>query len=362
MEAVDPFDMPPQNFAAAIARDDKGEFMSLLQREGNPDAVTEFRGMTLLHFAVMQDRAWAVEPLLEKGADPNRLTLSGRTALDIALDRSSPVTAAVVEALKLRGAKKAEELEAGDIHADLERKYFAAASVLPLDESLLRVLVRNHPGGLEGFAEDFAARHGNFDPLQHAVMEGSAPVTRFWLEQGLSPERKTAEGCDVIDLEAGKAVPNPQILMLLANYRMLQKKGIIDETVIRIPSPATVAGLRRPQSDLQSDTLLYRLSRHGSVQDLIKIASGDKADRLTVEELTCPTHAWKSPLQFLAERELAREFLSAPIWAGRRNDLSALIAHAGSPFSAEEQDKILREADIGGLREKARKAHLKLKP
>ena len=65
--------------------------------------------MTLLHFAVGQGHMWAVEALIAKGADVNRLTPNGKTALDLALDPSSP-RPKIAEYLKGLGAKPKAEL------------------------------------------------------------------------------------------------------------------------------------------------------------------------------------------------------------------------------------------------------------
>ena len=99
----------PTSFASAIAQGNREVFLRLLAPHTDADAIREFSGMTLLHFAVGQGHLWAVEALLAKGADPNRLTPNGKTALDLALDPSSP-RPKIAEHLRSIGAKIKAEL------------------------------------------------------------------------------------------------------------------------------------------------------------------------------------------------------------------------------------------------------------
>ena len=99
----------PTSFASAIAQGNKDSFLKMLAPHHDADAIKEFSGMTLLHFAVGQGHMWAVEALIAKGADFNRLTPNGKTALDLALDTSSP-RPKIAEYLKSLGAKTKAEL------------------------------------------------------------------------------------------------------------------------------------------------------------------------------------------------------------------------------------------------------------
>lgn len=98
----------PSTLAAAVTTDHRQAFVALLDRFAaagcGVDHLPEFQGMTLLHFSVLQKRTWAVEELLRRGADPNRKTAVGRTALDIALDPESPAPPEIAEMLYARGA------------------------------------------------------------------------------------------------------------------------------------------------------------------------------------------------------------------------------------------------------------------
>jgi hypothetical protein len=382
MEFVDPYDLPedekrriraeheahakrkvvdrPEDFAAALVRNDRRAFLVLLGRAGHPDDNPDYQGITLLHYAVLQKRDWAVEALLDKGADPNLVTLRRRTALDIALDPATPAPAAIIRLLAGRGALKAEDLSLGDIHAQLEARYAAVVARHPLDLPLLKGIIRSHPQQAKGFTDDFAHSRAGSTPLHRAVCDGREDLVRFWLEQGIAPDRRDLAGISALDLAVHDKVLQP----LLAAAATAKKEWLTDETVINLPPGSGLAALRQPQSALAGDTLLYRLARHGDARDLVRLAltatdAGSKP--LTVAELVAPTPAGKSALQLLAARREAEELLTSAVWAGRQKDLAAALDHLKDRITPKDRQRLLHEADVQTLRQQAKKNNPKLK-
>ncbi|TAL30328.1 MAG: ankyrin repeat domain-containing protein [Alphaproteobacteria bacterium] len=101
---------PAENLASAIARGDESTFRALLAKHPDPDNIPDFPYATLLHFAVMQGRSWAVEEVLKKGADPNRLTPTHKTALDLAEEHDWRPLPMIVDMLTKAGGKRYDEL------------------------------------------------------------------------------------------------------------------------------------------------------------------------------------------------------------------------------------------------------------
>jgi ankyrin repeat protein len=101
---------PAENLASAIAQGDRETFATLLAKHADPDNIPDFPYATLLHFAVSQGRAWAVQAVLEKGANPNRVTPTGKTALDLAEEHDWRPLPEIVKLLTDAGGKKFAEL------------------------------------------------------------------------------------------------------------------------------------------------------------------------------------------------------------------------------------------------------------
>lgn len=105
-----PIYRPAENLASAIVQGDRETFAKLLDKHRDPDNIPDFQYSTLLHFAVSQGRTWVVEMVLEKGADPNRLTPTGKTALDLAEEHSWRPLKDIVALLTAAGGKTFAEL------------------------------------------------------------------------------------------------------------------------------------------------------------------------------------------------------------------------------------------------------------
>ena len=99
-----------ENLASAIVQGQRDTFAKLLAAHADPDSIPDFPHATLLHFSVSQASAWAVKLVLEKGADPNRLTPTGKTALDLAEEHSWRPLPEIASLLKEAGGKKYAEL------------------------------------------------------------------------------------------------------------------------------------------------------------------------------------------------------------------------------------------------------------
>lgn len=105
-----PIYRPAENLASAIAQGDRDTFAKLLAQHKDVDAIPDFPHATLLHFAVSQGRAWAVAMVLEKGGDPNRVTPTRKTALDLAQEHDWRPLPEIVSLLKAAGGKTYAEL------------------------------------------------------------------------------------------------------------------------------------------------------------------------------------------------------------------------------------------------------------
>lgn len=101
---------PAENLASAVVQGDESTFRALLAKHADPDNIPDFQYSTLLHFTVMQGCAWAVEEVLKKGADPNRVTPTRKTALDLAEEHDWRPLPMIVGLLKAAGGKRYDEL------------------------------------------------------------------------------------------------------------------------------------------------------------------------------------------------------------------------------------------------------------
>lgn len=352
-----------KTFAASLAHFRFNEFLTLLENVADPDDIDEFQGQTLLHFAVSQKKVWAVQLLLDRGADPNLLTLNRKTALDIALDPLSPAPKSMMALLREKNAKRMSELGIGEIHAQLEKKYIRHAATRPLDASLLRAVARNHPQKEQGFVLDYMHRHDGCSPLHHAVMRGEKELVKFWLDMGIPADltlrdaRTTAQ-----DIEAKKETPDPEMLDIIAYYREKQREKeaffdgeTADETAIVIPAAATLEYLRKQKGPNAGDTLLYRLARFGDAAKIRDIVLQEPSF-LTVEELTRPTHVGRSVLELAFERGQVEALLDPRLWKGRKEELKNLFSHLGEEkITGLPVQKMLADADILYLKDRLAK-------
>ncbi len=352
------------NFAAALAQGHIGIFLEELARVKDPDDLPDFKGQTLLHFAVSQKRAWAIRAILRKGANPNLLTPNRKTALDIAVDPSSPCPQEIIDMLQKEfGAKKSADLTIEEVHNQLEKRYEQMISGKDTDYLLLKVLVRNHPQKEQGFVLDYMQRHSGRSPLHTAADAGHVGAIKFWLDLGLPPDLQTRGGLTAFDIEMGKDRPNPEIFDIILFYRQRRREdgrqffgdGFVDETVIAIPSDPKIEDLRRPQSTVAGDTLLYRIARFGDVRDIIDVIQ-KSGGRLEEEDLTRPTHVLKSVIELAAERKQAALLLDPSLWKGRKACLQKVIEHLGPAKTRDiDTDELLFQADILALKTSAAK-------
>ncbi len=350
------------NYAAALAQGNIGIFLDELSRVKDPDNLPDFKGQTLLHFAVSQKRAWAIRALLRKGANPNLLTPNRNTALDIALDTSSPCPKEIVDMLQNEfGAKKGEDLTIDEVHTQLEKKYHQMIEGKDTDYLLLKVFVRNHPQKEQGFVLDYMQRHAGRSPLHTAADAGHVGAIKFWLDLGLPPDLQTRGGLTAFDIEMGKEMPNVEIFDIILFYRERRREdarqffgsGFVDETVIAIPSDPTMEDLRRQQSTVAGDTLLYRIARFGDVQDIVDILQ-KCGGRLETEDLTRPTHVLKSVIELAAERKQGLLLLDPALWQGRKTALQQVLDHLGHAKTAGiDVEELLFQADIQALKSNA---------
>ncbi|MEZ0223006.1 MAG: hypothetical protein ACAH83_00505 [Alphaproteobacteria bacterium] len=105
-----PVYQPAENLHSAVVQGDEATFRALLATHADPDNIPDFPQATLLHFTVMQARIWAVEAVLEKGADPNRVTPTRKTALDLAEEHAWRPLPKIVDILTAAGGKRYHEL------------------------------------------------------------------------------------------------------------------------------------------------------------------------------------------------------------------------------------------------------------
>lgn len=366
MNPIDPSGEPrPASLAAHIAHGRQQEFFDALRTLSHPDRAPGFTGQTLLHFAVGQKKTWAVGALLAAGADPNLMTMNRMTALDIARDPSSPAPKDIMEMLLQKGAKSAAALTLAERHNQLEDKYKLLAAENPPDVRALLVIVRNHPQKEQGFVLDYMQRNYGHSPLHAAAEAGSVAMVKFWLDLGLPAGLRTRGGKTPLDMELQKECPNEEILDVIGYYARRQKEQgrcffggegeFIDETDIALPPDATLDDLRKPQSAVATDTLMYRLARFGDA-GLIRDAALSSRQDLSVDDLVRPTHAWKSVIEIAAGRGQAGALLDPRLWKGRGEELRHVIAHLGPAYTQDiDIEAIFYEAGRLALKEKARR-------
>ena len=351
------------NFASGIVNARIGEVFAELDKVKDVDIIPEFKGQTLLHFAVSQKEAWAIRALLQRGADPNLLTLNRNTALDIAVDPSSLASKEIIAMIEEKGGRRKEDLTIPEIHEQLEKKYRRVIAEKDPDMLLLKVLVRNHPQQEQGFVLDYMQRNFGYSPLHDAAQAGNVALLKFWLDIGLPPDLPTRGGKTAFDFEMQKENPNPEIFDVIDFYRRKRKddhrlffeSGFIDEAIITIPENTTLDDLRKVQSTVATDTLLYRIARFGDVTDIFNVAVRN-GQRLEEDDLLRPTHAWKSVLELAAERKQAEILLDPRLWKGRRALLQKLIEHLGPAKTHNiDTDGLLIEADRLALKDRAAK-------
>lgn len=365
MNPIDPTGSYPPSIAAHIAHDRRSEFFDMLKGVAHPDRLPEFPGQTLLHFAVSQKKSWAVQALLDAGANPNLMTMNRKTTLDIARDPLSPASDLIVNMLLAKGAKSAAALTLAERHEQLEDKYRKLAAENPPDVRFLLAVVRNHPQKEQGFVLDYMQRNFGYSPLHSAAEAGNVEMVKFWLDLGLPAGLKTRGGKTPLDMELQKEFPNEEMLDVIAHYARRQKEQgrcffggegeFVDEADIRLPANATLDDLRMPQSVVATDTLMYRLARFGDASLIRDIALSSR-QAISEEDLLRPTHAWKSVIEIAADRGQAEALLDPRLWKGRAQSLEAVLRHLGAARTQGiDTEGLLHEAGRLALKEKAYK-------
>ena len=266
--------MPDGTSPALIALNKEDGLLKALL---NPFSIKQknINGQTILHVAALVGNASAIEPILDAGVDKAEYDNDGKTALDLALNRTySLIHAEVVEKLILAGASSTEELYRRLAPAVRSSNYNTRNS----DGTTLLHFTAHE--GYSGFVAFLLKKNVDVDaknssgstPLHEATRMGHKNVLTLLIEAGADINAQDAEGNCALHI----ATPKNQYMDILEllllhkanpNLRDGHGNSPMHIAIILNREPATIKLLLENGADISIRNIEGKTPLYIAVQD-----------------------------------------------------------------------------------------------
>ncbi|XP_040818839.1 ankyrin repeat and SAM domain-containing protein 6 isoform X3 [Ochotona curzoniae] len=219
---------------AAIQHGHEAVVRLLMEWGADSNRVAPTVGWSPLMLAALAGRLSITQQLVEKGANPDHLSVLGKTAFEVALDRKHRDLADYLDPLTTVRPKTDEEKRRPDIFHALKMGNFQLVKEIA-DEDPNHVNLVNGDGatplmlaavtGQLPLVQLLVERHADVDKqdnvhgwtaLMQATYHGNKEVVRYLLNQGADVTLRTKNGYTAFDLAMLLSEPDTELVRLLA--------------------------------------------------------------------------------------------------------------------------------------------------